>query len=524
MGRGIAHLGLILGSWWLATASSCAEPPTWEGLRRSDGSTVPGTLVTRENGGWALATATERVPLEQFHWLRSGQKLLPARLVKPLEQRYRLPGEQSIIGVLKQLDGKHLTLETAWADTLTLPRSAVELVEPVDAARPIIWENFATKPMRLVSGKTVLEQQLPDELRAGRVDLILQIPEGTEAGCGEVGLAAKAGKLLQVTIPQVGQPYAIATKRPAKSSFRWRVAAGKHRLTFEWNQEVLLVLVDDLVIWIGDGLDENGLPRTVEVQGQGEGTKPIELLHLVVEREETERWLPFSNRQQDEIITPAGDQWFGRLAKQTSKGVQQRSRLGPRDWAWTDVRALRFRRGAFQPATTQGTHVRLVLATRDGREHELAGVLTAVEPDRLRLEHAILGKLAIPFGFVNAIAPQFAGERRVLLAQPVHLGKELKPRFQMPRAKGRTLKYSFGLEAVPATATVIVVGRPAAKEATLELYINDRRQGLPRRLGLGIPVRWEVPSRVLKVGVNRLRLEQDRADLEIDELRLELSS
>jgi len=143
------------------------------------------------------------------------------------------------------------------------------------------------------------------------------------------------------------------------------------------------------------------------------------------------------------------------------------------------------------------------------------------------LRHALLGELSFDRSRLHRLRPLLLGRRIELDYARRHLGdaNRLVPGIAPPRSEGPTLRRSFRLDAIPATARLAVTVHhlkgpadgigPALERGELrtEVFVNERRIDYLNRLvdrAVKEPQRLEIaiPTSALRIGENVVELRQ----------------
>jgi hypothetical protein len=529
----------------------------------TDGRTVHGHLALTDAGRLAFTPTGQKspIPIEQIGPVRLANPA-PAPWRVPAVQRVALADGQGLTGEFLGLDAQNVSLRTAWADRLTIPRRAVLAVTHAPGFVPIFTDDFEaelkawnlTGPPVLsdaqrTSGQHSLcfsrtgqtaEYVLASALEAGRVGVNF-LEAGAATGAHWVIEAdfqgATGPRPVRGLIAGEAEGYRVEVPDGSGAGDRVPRTPGWHRYSVEFSADSLLVTVDEAVLWYSRRHGPGGLLRKVRLAcvalpsgGVARGEVLFDDFNVAraVER------LPhqFEEPGKDELWLLHGDQLFGEILKADRRAIDLRSTFGVRTFAWSEVRGIFLRRQTPAPQTTDGEHVRLWLHSGCGSDlDQLEGTLQALDERRLTLRHPVLGELAIDRGRVRELRRLFHGRRIELDDQPHHLGQpgKLVPHLQPPQGEGLTLRRTFRLEDVPHEVRLVLHvahlrgpgdGIGAALErgdSRTEVVVNgkvvdylnrhvERATREPRRLSLSLP------ADALRVGENvlELRLTQDR--------------
>ncbi len=230
----------------------------------------------------------------------------------------------------------------------------------------------------------------------------------------------------------------------------------------------------------------------------------------------------------DELVTPLFDQTESR--KNSVIEVD-----------WMNVRGVLPKRRRCPPSdSVVGWIAAVELAPRLGELVDagttIVAAIRSADDTHVSLAHPWLGKLSIPWDFVQKITPMYQGHLQVLDASPHHLGNNTKPGWQVALPEGTNWNCEFNLAALPADGSRAFLGlsvvdlepfggafRMQGKQLEelrrgglrTAVWVNDRNLGdLNSLLDEPAPVRSPrrlripIPAGVLGAGKNEVRFIQ----------------
>ena len=345
-----------------------------------------------------------------------------------------LPGEQRLTGVFLGLEKSNLILRTGWADRLLVPRGAATALTHLPGWRPICVDDFQGKlsawtiqgelaakasAVRMHKPGQSLSCVLPTPIAEGRIGVNFRA-DGPLAGARwrvEARFAVKGGdRVLSVT---VAGDSALAVDAGGLAGTLQRVAPapGWRRLLIDFRAGSLSIRCDDAVLWYSLKEGPGGPLRQVRLTCDAPD-KPsalrgeVAFSDFVLERAVPEHRRPPAEPGQDELWLASGDQLFGEVVCADAKSVELKGRFGLHRFAWTDLRGwFPKKRPAPPPAVARGPAVRLWL--RSGLRPALdvlEGNLRAMDAKQLTLQHALLGEMSIPRGWLVRLRPLARGQ------------------------------------------------------------------------------------------------------------------
>jgi hypothetical protein len=537
--------GALLGLPLLAAALFAGET-----ARRPDGRELPGAVTLGPGGRLRFE------PRDKGDVLAAGDLALvrfdgpdpgPWRAAGGL--RLTLHDGQRLTGRLLGLDGETLTLRTAWADRLMLPRSVVAaVVQPTGwlaltegdfqeglkgwkaAGKPTVSEGAAL----LKEAGQELSLEAPAGLEAGRVGVNFQERDGAAGARWLLEAHFQNGdrdRVLRVTVAGPGDAYTVdadgldGVARSVRRGPVWR------RLTVQFTPRSLRVACDDALLWFAEEQGPGGPLRRVVLTCQAvDKAKPsgaVAWSEFGMARAVDEPPHPPGDLTQDEVWLGGGDQLFGQVVNADRRGVVVEGRFGKRSLPWAEVRGCFLKRTSPPSHTTTGAHVRLSFRSGLPADDDvLDGVLTALDDKRLSLRHPLLGDLTLERGRVRQLRPLFHGRRVELDNGFHHLGDAERPPPGWPKAEGASWRGAVRLDAPPANArlTVRLLTPPGRRgnDARTEVVVNGKSVGhLEAEAAAG---RWTaaLPRGALKAGDNVIELKRSAGSAGLTGVALEL--
>jgi hypothetical protein len=401
-----------------------------------DGRRRPGVLTFAE-GCLVFQPAGDQaaLPLSEVHAVH-----FPAGPVAPLMagrvHRVLLPDGQRLTGALLGLDEQRLRLRTAWADDLTVPRSAVAAVTQLPGWDTFYADDFEPdlRGWKATGAPHLGEQRSP----AGQHCLILDRPgqaaahaldDAVEAGAFAVDfqpIGAGAGvnwaveaefrgggavQTVRVTVVGDGDAYGVEVTGLKGAGYRLTRTPGWHRLRIDFAPASLAITVDDRVLWHAEGCGPGGALRQVRLvcaaaRGTARGSGAVAFADVSLSREVPEPRRPPGDPGQDEVWLRSGDQLFGRVPRADSRTVQILGRFGERELPWAEVRGLFLRRDGAPPPGPDGERVRVWLQSGAGAERdEIEGVVVGLDEQSLTLRQPLLGECKIDRARLRELRP-----------------------------------------------------------------------------------------------------------------------
>jgi hypothetical protein len=466
-----------------------------EAVRR-DGTRVAGTLAFADGRfTFRAADGTEPADLDLVRFAIKP----PAPPRVPLSHQVRLGPGEILLAEVRSLDATHLHVRPAWAETLAVPRTAIERVTNAPGWRPVLFDTFdgdltqwtkAGGP-RAAGGQLVfdragqvVERKWKDSLAAGRVAVGFRSAVTASRRLSlELGFV-RDGKPAPVRVELVGPDQRYAAASPAKASHDGRLKreAGSHRLTAEFDPDRLHLFLDDLVLWAQDA--GPGELQAVRLAADGDGTEAASVDDVLVGRpeppHEPRSWADLTA---DAVRSPDGDETFGAILAAGPAGVTFDVKGRKLEFGWAEVGEFAFRRGPVAERATQGEHVQVRVRSADGVRDVLYGAVTAFDDRRLVLAHAVLGDLTIPRDRVEELRFLFRGRRVPVDAAPHHLGTRPAFGFAVPKPGGLRFAKAVTIDPVPAAGFVVIeAAQVSGSGPPVEVWWNGDRLGDLTRL------------------------------------------
>jgi hypothetical protein len=396
---------------------------------RSDGRTAHGTLRLEKTGKLLFTPSTtfKAIALDELSEIRFDTEALlfrgaPGHLL-------HLPNDQQIGGVFLGLEKDQLLLRTAWAERLSVQRSAAIALTHLPGWQPVIVEDFRGKlsawtvrgTTATAEGTIVLAKPgqslvctLPSPLDAGRIGVNFreqEAPAGARWSI-EAVIGPKSGERV-VRVALAGEKdLTVDTGGLAGTAQRVERSAGWRRLRIDFGPGSLRITCDESVLWYTLAQGPGGPVRQVRLVCSEAGKAPtvrggLAFSDFVVERAVLERRRPPAEPGQDELWLASGDQVFGEVLRADRMSVELKGRFGVRRYPWITLRGWFLKRGkAPAPPMRRGSLVRLWLNSGLRPAPDvIAGELTALDARQLTLIHPLLGELTIPRAVVTRIKP-----------------------------------------------------------------------------------------------------------------------
>jgi hypothetical protein len=390
-----------------------------------DGQRRPGVL-TFAGGRLHFQPAGSQAPLAltDVHAVRFPAGPLPPLLAARVH-RVTLPHGQVLTGQLLGLDRERLRLRSAWAEDLTVPRSAVAAV-----MQPPGWDTFFAadfepdlKGWRATGTPTLGAERSP----AGRHCLVLGRPGQVVAhvldtpvkagwfaadfrSVGEGGGArwlAEAEfrgpgekRTVRVTLAGPGDRYEAEVPGIEGTAYSLPRGSGWHRLRLDFAPDRLALTIDDTALWSSEGRGPGDPLRQVRLTcvaapGVSRGGE-VAFADVSLARVLPELPHPPGDGRQDEVWLVSGDQLFGRVPRADADRVELSGAFGERALPWGEVRGLFLRHEPPAPRAADGERVRVWLRPGAGQQlDELEGAVLGLDESRLTLDHALLGECKI---------------------------------------------------------------------------------------------------------------------------------
>ncbi len=415
----------------LTSAARAAAPEVVD----ADGRASPGAVAVDDAGRIRFTPTGQAQPLppESIAYIR-----FPAAAAEPFRagfvRRVLLADGQQITARLLAADGDALSLRTAWAGRVDVPRSAVVALRQPPGFQSMFEDDFsdglrawtvAGKPLidgdppaaALTASGQGLAFAPPDPPDAGRVGVNFR--DGDAAGARwSVNLRFKGDgepRTLRVTLAGPGDAYEVEPSGLDGDGRRVARSAGWHRLTVRFSRESLSVLCDDGVLWSNLRQGPGGTLRQVSLNCTPEAKSDavrgrVEFTEFSLSRAVDEPRRPAGDAAQEEVWLADGDQLFGDALHIDRRAVEIQGAFGKRWLPWSGVRGCWFRRNGAVRAPTQpgspGARVRLWIDSGlDPEPDVLEGILKAIDDKQATLQHPALGELHIPRERLRRLRP-----------------------------------------------------------------------------------------------------------------------
>jgi hypothetical protein len=422
---------LVLAILGLTTPLAAAEE-AW----RADGRHLRGSLLLDQGRLRFTPTEGEAVPLADLTRIRfAGGTPTPFRAGGG--RRVRLRDGERITGQLLELDENTVTLRTAWAARIELPRAAVASIEPLPGWRIVADDEFHDGLKAFTTtGEPALTEAQPRALllRAAGQSATYTPPQPLEAGRAGVNFQERGeasgarwtfelhfgkgeqARRVAVTVAGGGEQYMVDTGGLAGTARSVARTPGWHRLLVLFTKRSLRVACDDEVLWYN--LERGPGSRLTRVTmrchtNDGETARgAVAWTAFCLERAVKEYPKPPVEDDQDEVRLADDDQLFGRILRADRRVIVIEGRFGKRSLPWTRVAGCTFRRPDAARKPSEGAKVRLLLDSGlDAEADVMEGVVTALDERWLTLRHALLGEQTFERAHVRELRPLAGGAK-----------------------------------------------------------------------------------------------------------------
>jgi hypothetical protein len=425
---------------WIAalTAAVCLLPSVQaaDEAQCADGRRVSGTLVLEKDRLHFRSVQGEAIPITEITRVRLDRGMpTPFRIGDG--RRVHLRDGQRITGRILGLSEDTLTLRTAWADRIRLPRSAVASIDPLPGWRLLAHEDFhagwgafktagdpaladagagsvATAVVVLGTLGQRVEYTPGQSLKAGRVGINFEEWGKGQAARGTLELTWAAGarpQRLTVTVAGEGEHYTVTAEGVKGMVRQVPRTPGWHRLIVSFSKHSLRLTCDDKVLWynveegVGGPLKQVTIACHLLARIDEALPGPVAWTEFALERAVDEHPRPTVEAEQDEVRFSSDDQLFGRISQADRRTLQIEGRFGKRSLPWTRLAGCTFRLTA-PPSPRELANVRIQVDSGLCPEADvLEGVVTSLDPRRLVLRHALLGEIALERGRVRQLQP-----------------------------------------------------------------------------------------------------------------------
>ncbi len=496
---------------------------------RQDGTRVDGSLALTAAGRFTFGSED----VSRLERVRFANKPL-AQPQGVLWQQARFGLGELILGELRKVDDKQLYVRTAWADSLAIPRTAIERVAHRPGWRTVFFDSFdgdlaiwkSVGEPRVVGGRLTFDQpgqsveaNWKSALPGARIDVGFNSTRTKERRLTLTLGFVRAGKPAEVTVELVGPGELISATSPDRPTFSGRVPRDDqpHRLTAEFDNDRLELFVDSAVVWASER--GPGELRSLKIHSAGEGAESVSLDDVLVERpvRPTEP-IPWADLTADAIRGPGGEETFGTLRTVGPTGVSFEVRGKPTVLRWADVTEFAFRRGPIVERSTAGEQVSIHVRSIEGVRDVLTGAVRAFDDKAIVLEHPVLGEITIPRARLEEIRFHFPGRRVPVDATPRHLGVRPAFGFAVPKPTGTRFVQSATIDRLPRSGEVVIAAARVNGSGTpVEVFLNNERLGeLNRQAGRPTAevraYRLAVPATAWKRGANEVEVRLREPD------------
>ncbi len=422
---------LVLAILGLTTPLAAAEE-AW----RADGRHLRGSLLLDQGRLRFTPTEGEAVPLADLTRIRfAGGSPAPFRAGGG--RRVLLRDGERITGQILGLDDNTVTMRTAWAARIELPRAAVASIDPLPGWRIVADEEFHDGLKAFTTtGEPALSEAEPRALllRAAGQSVTYTPPQPLEAGRAGVNFQERGeasgarwtfelhfdegeqARRVAVTVAGSGEQYAVDAGGLAGTGRSVARTPGWHRLLVQFTKRSLRVICDDEVLWYNLERGPGGRLTRVTMRchkDDGETARgAVAWTAFCLERAVKEYPKPPVENGQDEVRLADDDQLFGRILRADRRVLEIEGRFGKRTLPWTRVAGCTFHRPAAAMKPNEEANVRLLLDPGlDAEADVLEGVVTALDERRLTLRHALLGERTFERARVKELRPLTSGAK-----------------------------------------------------------------------------------------------------------------
>jgi hypothetical protein len=352
-------------------------------------------------------------------------------------RRVRLSDGEHITGRFLGLNKDAVTLRTAWAEKVEVPRPAVVSVDPLPGWRTIAEEDFGSESnvFKMTGGPSLIEVRdaagwraallreagqalvytLSHPLPAGRVGVNFQEKDQASGARWTWELLFQNGERVQrveVIIAGSGDHYTAQVEGMKGTMRQVPKTPGWHRLLVRFSKRSLRVTCDEDVLWYN--LEEGpagSLKRvTARCQKSHEGDATtrgaVAWSEFCLERAVDEHLQPTANPERDSLLLASDDQLFGRIVHADRHTIQIEGLFGKRSLPWTEVAGCLFRHAGEPKRAQERANVRVLVRSGLCPESDvLEGAITTLDERKLTLRHALLGDLTFERGRIVELRP-----------------------------------------------------------------------------------------------------------------------
>jgi hypothetical protein len=474
-----------------------AELRADEAIRR-DGTHVSVDLSFSLNGQFVLRSRDRNQPIGDLEFIRFARKV-PAEPPLPLWHQIHLGRGELLLGAVMKLDATHLHLRTAWADSQPIPRTAIERVTNPPGTRPIFFDAFggdlsnweAAGGQRIASGKLTLDRarqsvqaKLTKPLAAGRVAVGFESGRTKARRCIFGLYFERDGKSNVVSIELVdpGERYKVVSAGVPAHDGKLRREPGSHRITAEFDRDLLDIFVDDLVLW--SQRSGPGVLQAMRLSAEGEGNEAANIADvLVAEPQPVGELRSWADLTADAVRSPSEGETFGEIIAAGPSGLTLKTKERDLVLPWPKIAEFAFRRGPVNESATAGEHVQVRIRSKDGVRDVLSGAVKAFDDKSLVLIHPVLGEVTIPRNRLEEIRPLYYGRQIPIDTTPRHLGDRPAFGFSVPKPEGLWLTRSVKITKSAADGYLIVdAAHVGGKTTPFEMRVAGESLGSLNRL------------------------------------------
>lgn len=564
----------------LCAASPGADPPSrpadqggGESIVGPDGARIPGRIqadaalgflfVPDQGGAVPLATVGEVRNDEQAQAGEPAEAVPPFQVLLGLDQR--ISGKLGEVGatVVRLSDGpSHEPVSINRAGTLALIQRPGEAQVLRDDFETLALDRWTLTGEPELSAESRLSGSLGLLLPVGGASVTHHLAEPVDSGTLEIAfrdgavrvarqrwfvdLAFRDGDELQPIRAVLGwneeTPAVESPRGPTLNVQRLIRRPGWHRLVVRFGPKRTDLAVDGDELAHGEGvagpLAEVRLATEPVGDAEAPGRLAVHLDDLRIFRLVEPAGPPEVDPSQDSVRLITGDQLFGSVRGANADRVALEIDGKGREFGWSDVAGLRFRREPRTSPMIEGLLVRADWRPGPGGDvHDLdrlEGVLTGVNDAQIILTTPYAGTVKVPRDRLRRL--QVLGPTRRIMLSPFsyHLGSRVDDDLDPPQPEGGTLSIDFTLDRLvpePASLALDVVKAVGVlgnlefsaevKEGFLRTHIQINGRQLSDLNSLiytsnEVPERIKVPipAGVLAMGINHLRFTQTgmRAD------------
>ena len=558
----------ILFASFLAFATSSGRaidaregpPASTESFENAPGGPRAGRIVGDAVSGFRFESAGgESRPLEVGSIVAAkGSGPGPAEGLAPF--RVRLGSDQQVSGRLESVDDRAIRIGSG-DRTIVVERSGAQSLLQRPGEAQVLAEGFemldterwgmtgapelvrhprlaGDQALALPAGGASLTYRLPAPIGSGRLDVAF-LDEGLlargQSWFVDLAFAGPSGaEPIRAVLGWDGESLAVQSPRgPALAIQRLARKPGWHRLAIRFGPGGTELSVDGAELAHGNGPAGHLIEVRLASHADGTNGAPEGLAAYLDDLRLARFAEPVGSLEidpdQDELRLVGGDQLFGQLRAAGPERLTFMVDGREVELDWSEVASVHLRRAPEPSEPIGGLWVRADWQADGGGEADrIEGALTEVSGESIVLDSPSAGMVTIPRDRFRRLEVLSRGIRIVLDPTAHHLGNEIFPSLDPPQPEGGVLERTFDLDRIPDgpaafALDVIQVAGEAAQlpfgpqvrngelRTTLILngqevdYLNRHvttKNESPRR------VRLPIPAGLLRVGPNRLRIEQ----------------